>query len=147
MSRSWYLNLKEELTRLHGKPTTLDGGIFVWHNSKKEIMGCFVDDVLWGGEPEFLEVISRLKETFSIGSEHTESFDYVGNLSSQHEGFSITVDQDDCVSQLQYIPTDTIMLSNKRRRLDETEIKMLKSAVGKLNWLAVISRPEIKFNS
>ena len=147
-SRSWYLKLKEELTRLHGKPTTLDGGIFVWHNSKKElvgIMGCFVDDVLWGGESEFLEVISRLKETFSIGSEHTESFEYVGTSISQHEDFSITVDQDDYVSQLQYIPTDTIKLSDKRRRLDETEIKMLRSAVGKLNWLAVISRPEISF--
>ena len=146
-SRKWYLKLKEELIKLGGKPTELDGGIFAWHKNNQLIglTAVCVDDVIWGGSEEFLSVISRLKEVFKIGAEHSDSFNYLGTTVNQKEDYSITIDQNKYVNDLNLISTDDTDVTNKQKRLNEKETKALRSAIGQLNWLAVISRPEISF--
>ena len=71
-SRYWYLKLREELIRLGATPIQLDQGFFIWHKGNKPIgiMACFVDDVLWGGNTEFENIVNKLKQIFYISSEH-----------------------------------------------------------------------------
>ena len=94
-SRYWYLKLREELIKLGAKPTLLDQGIFTWHHNNIQIgiMVCYVDDVMWGGEPSFINIVDRLKKSFQIGSENQQLFDYIGIRLTQNPDFSITLDQ------------------------------------------------------
>ena len=70
-SRYWQLKLREELIRLGATPIKLDQGIFIWHKDSKPfgIMACFVDDVLWGGNTEFENIVNKLKQMFYISSD------------------------------------------------------------------------------
>lgn len=147
-SRSWYLKLKQELIKLYGKPMELEGSIFCWyddHNNLQGIMGCFVDDVIWGGTEAFTHVINKLKKTFRIGSESTQSFMYVGSTLTQDEKKNILVNQDEYTSSLEYINLLDTDRSDKHRLLSEKEKKRLRSILGQLNWVACTSRPEISF--
>ena len=58
-SRYWYLKLREELIR--ATPIQLDQGVFIWYKDNKPIgiMACFVDNVLWGGNTEFQNIVSK----------------------------------------------------------------------------------------
>ena len=59
-------------------PVTLDKGILIWTKEHKVIgtAVCVSDDVLWGGNKEF--VIKQLKGTVKIGTQHKKIFDYIG---------------------------------------------------------------------
>ena len=46
---------------------------------------CFGDDVLWGGDESFYQVIAELKRTFHIGTEQQTNFNYVGVKLSQRD--------------------------------------------------------------
>ena len=148
-NRNWYLKLKDELITLNGKPVKLDASIFTWFNKDDKLIGvmsCFVDDVLWGGLPEFKETIVLLKKKFKIGSEHSQSFSYIGSDLHQNQEFEITVNQNEYASNLILIDMEGINLSQKHRTLNDVERKRLRSALGQLNWLACMSRPEISFS-
>ena len=40
-------------------------------------MVCFVDDVLWGGDKKYTETVIKLRQTFHVGAEHAQIFDYI----------------------------------------------------------------------
>ena len=147
-SRSWYLKLKEELNTLGGKLSQLDPGIFTWYRDEhvSGIVLLFVDDVLWGGTSEFCNIIKQLKEIFHIGAENSQQFDYIGVNLNQNEDRSITISQDAYTNNLQPIMLDKDMIKNKSEKLDEKHVTELRGALGKLNWLAGMSRPEISFD-
>ena len=92
-SRYWYLKLREKRIRLGATPIQLDQGIFIWHKDNKPfgIMACFVDDALWGGNTEFENIVSKLKQIFYISSEHKQIFDYTGIKLKQRSNFSIVI--------------------------------------------------------
>ena len=58
-SRYWYLKLREELIR--ATSIQLDQGIFIWYKDNKPIgiMACFIDNVLWAGNTEFENIVSK----------------------------------------------------------------------------------------
>ena len=147
-SRNWYLKLKEELNKLGGKLSQLDPGIFAWYQNDQVygIVILFVDDVLWGGTTQFEEIVKRLKETFHFGAENSQSFDYIGIKLNQREDGSITISQEAYTSSLQPIMLDENTKRNKNMSLDKKHVTALRDAIGKLNWLAGMSRPEISFD-
>ncbi|XP_066913250.1 uncharacterized protein [Clytia hemisphaerica] len=101
-SRSWYLKLRSELIKLGGKPIDLDQGIFIW-SSNASLIGisvCFVDDVIWAGSTTFTNTISKLKGIFRTSSEHVQHFKYIGINLNQHEDGTITISQNDYVTDL-----------------------------------------------
>ena len=144
-SRKWYLKLRAELVKLEGAPIMLDQGIFVWYREGTiyGIIVCFVDDGLWGGTSEFKLIIDQIRETFRIGSEHTGTFDYIGLHLEQKNDYSIILDQQDYVDSLEEIPIP--LGPDPNQLLSCTEVKSLRGAIGKLNWLAGMTRPEISF--
>ena len=147
-SRSWYLKLKDELLKLGAKPVNLDQGIFLWFKDSKlvGIMVCFVDDVLWGGDENFKIIVKKLKQVFHIETEHSETFSYIGiHLQRQNDGTII-------ISQQQYVDELEIIHQSKERLhcdnqepVNDCERKEIRKAIGKLNWLAGMTRPEISF--
>ena len=147
-SRSWYLKLRDELIRLGGTPLQLDQGIFTWYdgNSLIGIVICFVDDVLWGGSQKFKPYIIQLKEVFHIGTESSQNFNYIGVNLKQNEDFSITISQNEYTNSLQPVLLDKKQSSDKNRMLTDEERTLLRGALGQLNWLAGMSRPEISFS-
>ena len=147
-SRSWYLKLRSELIKLGGKPIELDQGIFIW-SSNRSLIGiivCFVDDVIWAGSPSFISVISKLKTIFKTSSEHMKHFRYIGIDLNQHENGTITISQNDYINELEPITLNEERFKiSKDEPIDETERSKLRQSLGKLNWLACMSRPEISF--
>ena len=109
----------------------LDGNIFCWYNGDKltGIMCCFVDDVIWGGTSDFTKIVDQLKETFKIGSENSQSFNYIGTSLTQDMNFNITINQDEYTTHLEYIPTSDINTSDKHRPLSEKEKTSLRSVL------------------
>ena len=146
-SRYWYLKLREELLKLGAKPCSLDQGIFVWYKDGKirGIVACFVDDVLWGGDDSFYEVIRKLRSAFHIGSENESSFDYIGVKLKQQSDFSIIANQEEFIDNIEYIPVSPAQKARRDEPLSDQERKLLRGALGKLNWLAGMTRPEISF--
>ena len=144
-SRSWYLTLRSELLNLGAKTVQLDQGIFVWFEDKKlkGIMACFVDDVIWAGNEWFKHIISKLRRVFKIGTENSREFSYVGLNLKQIEDKSIIVNQNDYISSLEPIIISADRLSQDE--LCEEERTKLRGALGQLNWLSGMTRPEISF--
>ena len=58
---------------------------------------------------------------------------------------SIIIDQQSYADSINIIPLNNEQVSSPQRKLNENEKTLLRSAIGQLNWLANISRPEISF--
>ena len=145
-SRQWYLRLREELINLGATPIKLDQGIFCWYDNSNlvGVMVCFVDDILYGGNSSFSDVISSLKDKFKVGSEHANKFEYIGINIKQFNN-SIVISQNDYVNNLEPISLTSVNTSNPNRPLVDIELTILRGALGQLNWLSCITRPEISF--
>ena len=147
--RKWYLRLKQNILNLGCKSSSIDNGMFLMH-SDNELIGIlliFVDDVLWGGTDKFHEsVIVNLKEELEVGSEKESVFDYIGISMIQEEDHSIIINQQQYInSSLQLIEISRERMKEKNSPLNKDEKKELRSAVGRLNWVAGITRPDISF--
>ena len=119
-SRNWYIKLRGELIKLGAIPSKIDPGIFCWYHNDKliGIMICFVDDILWGGITKFSDTVTKLKEIFCIGTENSSSFRYIGMELLQNDDFSITLSQDNYISNLNLIDIKNV---NKGKSLDDEE--------------------------
>lgn len=145
--RFWYLKVREELAKLGARPSKLDNGIFYFYQNGEiiGIVGLFVDDFLWGGKPSFKPIIDKFKQIFMVGSEKQGIFDYIGIHVEQNPDMSITLNQRSYIESLNIIPLTQDQLSNIHRNLNDNEKSQLRSAIGQLNWVANISRPEISY--
>lgn len=147
-SRYWYLKFREELIKLGATPCSLDQGIFMWYNKNGQLSGiaiCFVDDVIWAGDDEFNSVIMSLRSIFHIGTENHSSFPFLGVNLKQLDDFSIEADQYDFIENISFIPITPEMKANVKQQIDENNRKLLRTALGQLNWIAGMTRPEISF--
>ena len=146
--RYWYLKFREELIKLGATPSKLDQGIFIWSIDNKiiGIMISFVDDVLWGGSSEITSIIAKLGKTFYIGKENTQAFTYIGINLKQSNDFTITIDQDSYINSINEIKIDDIHNRNSDDKLTAYEVTLLRGALGKINWIAGMSRPEISYH-
>ena len=107
-------------------------------------MVCFVDDVLWGGNKNFIYIINKLKQSFHIGAEQGQAFNYIGIYLKLNDGFSTTINQIDYINSIHTIKVSDILERSKNDKL--IEITSLRGALGKINWVAGMSRPEISYH-
>ena len=108
------------------------------------IMVCFIDDCLWGGNNEFTQIIRKLKQSFHIKSEYTQIFDYIGIRLEQNKDFSIAIHQNEYIDSINGTKLETKPRENNQ--LTKEEITLLRKALGKINWVACMSRPEISYH-
>ena len=109
-------------------------------------MVCCVDDVLWGGNRNFIYVINKLKQTFHIGAEYSQALNYIGIHLKPDNHFSININQVDYISIINEIKVNNILKRNKNDKLTEKEVTSLRGALGKIHCVAGMSRPEISYN-
>ena len=146
-SRVWYFRMKEELNKLECKNSKLDPALFIYYNEGLEgLLISHVDDFLWAGTEKFEQsVISKLKETFKISSENSNAFKYIGiELEQGRNG--IYYSQVTYLDKLQEIAIEPDRLANKESPVNEEEREKLRSAIGKLNWLATQTRPDLSYD-
>ena len=106
-------------------------------------MACFVDDVLWGGNTEFENIVNKLKQIFHISSEHKQVFDYIGIKLEQRSDFSKVITQKNYIDTINPVKLSKDDLKNPKHKLSQEEITILRGILGKLNWVAEMTRPEI----
>lgn len=145
-SRFWYLQVKEELCRLGCKNSKFDSALFIYYTDSLEgLLIAHVDDFLWAGTERFQHsVIMRLKQTFRISKENAAMFTYIGiELQKTNEG--IYVSQKKYLEDLKEIEIETNRRKEKQSPITEVERQELRSAIGKLNWLATQTRPDLSY--
>ena len=146
-SRYWYLKLREGPIKLGATLTQLDQGTFMWSKSNKPtgIMACFVDDVLWVGNTGFETIINELKQVFRNGAGHKQIFEYIGIKLEQKSDFFITITQWDYIDSISAVTLTQDDYKNPKSKLSQTKTTRLRGILGKLNWMAGMTRPEIRF--
>ena len=74
--RYWYLRVREELSKLEAKISSIDPGLFYWreNNTLIDILACHVDNMTWGCNQYFKgTIIPKLKEIFNFGPEEIQT--------------------------------------------------------------------------
>ena len=147
-AHNWYATLKIELTDLGCIQSSLDPTVFIYRreNSLKGLFICHVDDFLFSvGDKDFnCQVIDRLKEKYDISSENVGSFTYVGlHLDKIDSG--IMMSQNEYVNSVKSLSLKPWANFKNDDVLDDAGIAAYQSLVGKLNWLAHQSRPDLSF--
>ena len=83
-------------------------------------MACFVDDVLWGGNTDFENIVNKLKQIFHISSENKQVFDYTGIKQEQRRSdFSIVITQKDYIDTINPVEWNKDDLKNPKRKLSQ----------------------------
>ena len=146
--RHWYIRIMTELNACGGVQLKLDQAVFVWHCKDNTLMGIIVihvDDFLFGGTAAFHDsVISKLKNVFTIGLEETQAMKYLG-ISIVQKLDGIYMDTNRYLKSLKEI--DTTGLGEKSRKLDPSEVTLLKKLSGQLNWITTQTRVDMAFDN
>jgi hypothetical protein len=142
--RRWFLRIREELLKLGATPSAYDNGIYLFYDDDTHYgsIVLYVDDILWAGINDRLDiVILKLKSTFEVSHEETDAFNYVGIHIRQGDG-SVTLDQSTYIESVPLIPDS---LENLHTELTNEKVTLLRGAVGRMNWIANMTRPNISF--
>ena len=147
-ARNWYESSMGEMIKLGCKRSIYENALFYYkYNSKLQGLSVtHVDDFLDAGNRKFkTEILKSIKNSFIIGSEAENDFEYVGvNLEKKKDG--ITLDQ------LIYCRSvEGYELSNERKQqrndcLTSEKMKGYRKIVGCLNWVATVTRPDLSFD-
>ena len=136
-SRQWYTSICNFLVN-HGMVTSKhDNCVFIYKKFGvlEGVICCHVDDFFWSGSDMFENtVIKPFKLRFKVGSEADESFMFLGiDVKSSRDHV--------CLSQKAYI---TAKLSVIDRNV-KNPLEVIRSSIGKLQWVATQTRPDIAF--
>ena len=131
------------------KPCKTDPALFkfFYNDELKGLISTHVDDFFYCGETEFFtQVIKSLKQSFTIKSEAMSSFRYLGLNVVQNNDFSINMEQDTYIHSISEIKIDKSQKVDKESPLSSTELHELRSTIGRLNWIANNTCPDILFD-
>ena len=147
-ARMWYFAVWDELEKLGCKRSSLDYGVFMWYHDN-HLAGLFqthVDDFIWAGNNEFKNnVLDPLCKKFQVSKVFSKAFKYVGIDISQ-DSDKITLDQIDFIKSIEPIPISRDRQLQNHEKCNESESTSYRQLVGKLNWVANQSRPDICFD-
>ena len=149
-AKNWYCTLRSELLELGCKESILDPTVFCYYNENvlKGLFICHVDDFLYGGcgDSDFKgNVIDKIVGKYDISSSYDISFTYIGlNLRQQEEGMMIDQKAFTCTVEVEKVNTKNRPACDK---LSDTEKKAYQRLLGKINWLANQSRPDLSFDA
>ena len=144
-SRVWYLTVRDQLLNSGARVSKYDEAIFTWYfdGQLQGIMCTHVDDFLWAGTSLFeLRVIDKIRKDFIVKSEESRVFKYLGlDIIQNHSGISIK--QDDFVKTLSLLDSGTAY--DIESQMSEMQTTQCRSLIGKINWLATQTRPDLSY--
>ena len=143
--RKWYFTLKNALCEVGLKMSQYDKAMFYLFDTKLQgVVIIHVDDLLYAGTTKFQDMMKKISQRFKISKSEQGAFRYIGmDLSSNQN--EINLSQKSYCSLVQMVKIDYERKKQTEKDLTEDEIKMYQSLLGKLNWLACNSRPDLKF--
>lgn len=147
-SRNWYISLSQYLVSIGCEKSRWDKALFYYRVSNKlcGIMLIHVDDFIMCGNLKFKEdVMKKLYIKYDISKHQRETFKYIGVNITQGKDY-IKIDQQDYANSVKPVGVESSRMKDKDRILDEDEMTAYRSLLGKLQWIAGISRPDIKFD-
>ena len=101
---------------------------------------------MWSGENHRLKaIINKLKATFQISHENEDAFTYIGIQTVQNPDGSITLNQSTYIVSIPTISLNHDRLNDLQQKLNDDEVTLLRGALGRLNWVANMTRPDISF--
>ena len=144
--RKFYLKLSETLESLGLHKVHADGALFTFVKDGKlhGLVASHVDDLLIAGDDVFKqEVEEKLKEIFVFSKIEENSFKYCGCRINAKEDGTIEIDQKEYVDVIDKIsevegPID--------RLLTEKEKKEVRTKIGELLWISLMTRPDLSYD-
>ena len=143
-ARNWYDSVLREVVEIGCKKSTYEDALFYFKENDKllGLITTHVDDFLNGGNLIFKKkVLDLIDNKFDFGKECEMEFRYVGINMRQENGF-IEIDQNHFINALEEI---NVVSKDQTQLLSEPEKKLFRGIVGSINWVSLISRPDISF--
>ena len=144
--RLFYLKLSEKLISLSMHKVNPDGSLFTYVKNGKfhGLITTHSDDLILAGDEHFEEdVESKLKEMFEFSKIEENAFKYCGcNIVSKENG-SIELDQNEYINSLEELE---VPRRDDNDELSKQEIKSVRSKIGELLWISLMTRPDISFD-
>ena len=148
-SRNWYFTIRETLLKLGCVQSTIDKALFMWRDSSNQLAGMFilhVDDFLYAGSQTFSKtVVKKVCEIYKVGSKGTDIFKYIGLEVSTNQN-ETTLSQSMYVKSIKEIPIRPSRKLRKNDKVTSEEEKLLRTAIGQLNWVATQTRPDLSYD-
>ena len=112
-------------------------------------MNCHVDDFLWGGSESFNRRISdKIKDTFETSREEIVSLKYLGlDLKQTSGAIIISQKKRKFKKNMDGLMLSGDQMTNNNAELNKNGKRLLRGAVGQLNWIAFQTRPNIAFDA
>ena len=145
-SRQFYLAVKKELEALEMKRCREDEAVFYLHknNTLQGLLTLHVDDIGAAGNQYFQSnILDKLTEKFTFGKVSRRNFKYTGLQIHQKEDFSIMVNQNDYISEMDEIVS--IPDGKQEEALEKKQLKTYRRAVGQIAWAQSSTRPDLSF--
>ena len=93
--------MREQLIKYGANVSSVDPSIFYWKGNSPlvGILECCIDDMIWGGDEMFQRnIIKKLKDIFRSRCEEIDTFTYTGIELVHDSDFSISINQNNCIS-------------------------------------------------
>ena len=146
--RRWYLHVHQVLSKLGWQPHSLDPCLWLRREivdgrlTVTAVLGVHVDDMLMACRDGYHHQLDDIHSSFVWGGDwESKDFVFVGRHITQHEDWSLTVDQASYVSE---VPITKVAHSPEEKLSSHPDlITEFKSGIGSLQWLAGTSRGDI----
>jgi hypothetical protein len=129
----WFRELQKGLTDLQFTVSPFDNCLYMLQEQGQVLglIGVHVDDGLFCGTPEFYKKLDLLEQRYPFGSRRTREFTFTGLHITQHQDYSITIDQTKYIKEI-----EPIRISQQRRQepqapVQEEERQQLRGLIGR----------------
>ena len=143
-ARNWYDSILKEMMEIGCKKSLYEDALFYLKENDKLLgmMATHVDDFLNAGNAIFnKKVINVMDNRFDFGREIETDFRYVG-INVTKEDKYIVLDQSHYVDLMEEVHLPS---GDHGDLLSEKEKKLYRGIVGSINWVSLISRPDVCF--
>ena len=126
-----------------------DDAKFYWLSNRKleGLLCCHVDDLVWEGSINFeKQIINVLKETFSVSSQESETFKYLG-LYIDQKNEVITLRQIPYINELKECDIEKSRKELQHVKLNDSEAQHLRGLAGQLNWSSAQTCPDMSYHA
>ena len=144
-SRLFYLEFKEKLEKFGMKVLSGDSAIFTMHEDAKLIgLVCLhVDNIFMLGNQTFKQLVkNKLARMFQFSKIEERKFKYLGCEIEKLGNGNISLNQN---KYIENIPDVSVPLKKNSLKANEKEKKLIRSVVGELLWVSLMTRPDLSF--
>ena len=141
-----HLSFVQACLSLGLQQSSFDPCLLYFRNQKGElsgILGLSVDDIVGGGDDQFLAKMKMLRSKFKFGQWHEGSGRYCGKDLIQHPDFVISIGMSYFVDSCHPIQVDKARRLKTSDLCTDSEISDARAAIGSLAYLSRESRPDI----